>query len=142
MQVELKNVRVVARLSEETRCFTATIHVDGRRVGLVHNRGTGGCHAYAWTDRDAERRFREFAEARPTEHPLEKADQLVDDLVDAHLEARQLAGWCRKGLVFRDQSHRPGQWVTTRLPDTPAHRDHLRARQDAPILEFANDRFR
>ena len=46
MRIELKNVKHVESMSEETECFTANLYVDGKKIGAVSNRGHGGCHDY------------------------------------------------------------------------------------------------
>jgi len=46
MNIELKNIKYFAAMSEETHCFTATIYVDGKRTFGVSNRGYGGCDDY------------------------------------------------------------------------------------------------
>lgn len=45
----LRNVRLVAALSEETDCFQATVYVGDTRVGTAENRGTGG-QTSVWID--------------------------------------------------------------------------------------------
>lgn len=42
MKVEIKNLKVNQRLSEETLCFSCDLYVDGKRVGEASNHGTGG----------------------------------------------------------------------------------------------------
>lgn len=46
MNIQLHNVKVVPELSEETTCFTADVHVEGRRPFRATNRGTGGANLY------------------------------------------------------------------------------------------------
>ena len=46
MKIEIKNVKYIDELSHETLCFFATLHIDGKKVGTVANRGCGGCHEY------------------------------------------------------------------------------------------------
>lgn len=41
MQIELRKLKVVAALSEETTCYTAEIWIDGARTFLASNRGHG-----------------------------------------------------------------------------------------------------
>ncbi len=43
MKIELKNVKTVKRLSEETPCYVAVVYVDGKAAVDVSNRGHGGC---------------------------------------------------------------------------------------------------
>jgi hypothetical protein len=42
MRIELKSVRYNEKLSDETRCFSASIYIDGSNVGEARNTGTGG----------------------------------------------------------------------------------------------------
>lgn len=46
MKIELKNIKEVKSLSEETPCFTATVYIDGKKAGVVSNHGTGGPNNY------------------------------------------------------------------------------------------------
>lgn len=46
MIIELKNLKTLASLSEETHCYTATIYVDGKPAFQASNRGHGGCDDY------------------------------------------------------------------------------------------------
>ena len=41
--ITLDKIRHFAPMSEETHCFTATLLVNGKRVGTVSNEGHGGC---------------------------------------------------------------------------------------------------
>jgi len=43
MNITLKNIKHIPRLSEETECFTASIYIDGVKKGEASNRGCGGC---------------------------------------------------------------------------------------------------
>lgn len=42
MEITLKNITVNERLSDETNCFSASLYVDGKKIGVVSNHGTGG----------------------------------------------------------------------------------------------------
>ena len=42
MIIELKSVRYNEKLSDETPCFSASIYIDGSKVGEARNTGTGG----------------------------------------------------------------------------------------------------
>lgn len=46
----LKNLKVCEWASEETTCFTATLYVNGKRVGTCSNDGHGGCNRYDFND--------------------------------------------------------------------------------------------
>lgn len=88
MKLELKNIKFLASLSEETPAYTATLYVDGKKLCDVSNHGHGGCdeiHPHnAW---DAYKRVDEWVaanhEADYYEHNGEKLE------IKASLE-----GWC------------------------------------------------
>jgi hypothetical protein len=42
MKIELKNVKHMESLSEETNCYSASLYVDGKKIGDVSNQGQGG----------------------------------------------------------------------------------------------------
>jgi hypothetical protein len=42
MVIQLKNVRVNEGLSRESLAFSATLYINGQRVGLINNNGNGG----------------------------------------------------------------------------------------------------
>ncbi len=42
MKIEIRAIKYAAFASQETSCFTATIYIDGKRVGTAHNEGHGG----------------------------------------------------------------------------------------------------
>jgi hypothetical protein len=62
----LKNVKVCEWASEETFCFEATLYIDGKSFGRVHNEGRGGAHYYDFRNDD---------------HTL---DYLIDALIAQH----------------------------------------------------------
>ncbi len=52
MKIELKAIRYFSSMSEETNCYEAGLYVDGRKIGRVSNRGTGGGDDFHGTQRD------------------------------------------------------------------------------------------
>jgi len=42
MKIELKNINYAEFASEETNCYSASLYVDGKRLGVVRNDGHGG----------------------------------------------------------------------------------------------------
>lgn len=54
MKIELKNIKVLESLSEETNCYTADLWVDGVKTASASNHGHGGCDDYrAYEGQDA-----------------------------------------------------------------------------------------
>jgi len=46
MLIQIKNIDFSERMSEETFCFTASLWVNGKKIGDVSNRGHGGCDEF------------------------------------------------------------------------------------------------
>jgi hypothetical protein len=49
MKIELKSIKYAAFASQETSCYSATLWVDGVKIGTVENDGHGGCDSF-WGD--------------------------------------------------------------------------------------------
>jgi hypothetical protein len=92
MKVELKNIKHVASLSQETYCFTATLYVNGVKSGEVSNRGYGGSNEFS--DLSVEDAINAFAKSLP---PIktnwgeynQSADTLITDIVHAEMVKRE-----------------------------------------------------
>ena len=109
MKIELRNVKHVAALSEETNCFTATIYVDGKKAGEASNRGYGGntdihpndlrerLNAYAKTLPPVETDLMNGGE-RFTYQP--DAESIIDGLIDDYLVERELTRTIRSKVLF------------------------------------------
>jgi len=54
-RIALKGFKHAAFASHETLCYTATIYLDGRKVGDVHNDGNGGDSCLYFADWQVER---------------------------------------------------------------------------------------
>lgn len=111
MEITLKAVKTAAFASEETRCFTATVLIDGKPAGRVDNDGRGGSHRYF--PHDLERRLAAHAATLPQRalnmgagrEPVmfqPDADTLIDDALEAHDLDRLLA----KRIVVLDAKGR------------------------------------
>lgn len=46
MKIEVRNLKHMASLSEETHCYTATIYIDGQKAFEASNHGHGGPDMY------------------------------------------------------------------------------------------------
>lgn len=92
MRYTLKNIKHLPSLSQETEAFTADIYVDGKKAGYAENHGQGGetniqpsalhdqMSAYAATLPPTTAHGHTY---QPT------ADSIVDDLLAAHLTAKE-----------------------------------------------------
>jgi len=137
--------------------FQYSVYVDGKRRFMARNDGNGGCHAYDpvanghgnWAEslrciRDAEAwaktlPSREITLGQTTLTVESDLDQVIDDLVFAEMERRQLKAWCRNATVFRTEDTPEDQWRSVNHVYTPEVRDWIHARY--PGAEIANERF-
>jgi hypothetical protein len=128
MRLELKNIKIVKALSEETLCFTALAYVEGKKTFYVSNRGHGGCHEYTEVDCKPDTRARfdaidAWAKSLPPEQfqgmelPRD-LDSLIDEALHEY-ELRQTLKRITKGQIAFVEA---GLLYTTKLlnPD-PAY---------------------
>jgi hypothetical protein len=118
--VEVKGYHPVDALSEETLAFTATIHMDGKRIGTASNEGRGGCNRYSFDSREAEAAFqayaREWAEATgAAEETSEHDDALITFLCEEHELAKGARSLVRQGAATVILIDKGPQWF--RLPE-------------------------
>lgn len=85
MKLELKNIKLLASLSEETPAYTATLYADGKKVGDVSNHGHGGCDEFHG-DYALLKKVEEYVKAN---HPKIDMSQYNMEPLDASLET-----WC------------------------------------------------
>ncbi len=90
MHIELKNIKIHADMSEETTCFSASIYLNGKKVGTAKNDGRGGSNMYWWDDREAGMRVHAWAQEQPTEYDFEKLDQVIGCLLET---------WAKEGVA-------------------------------------------
>lgn len=117
MKIEIKNLKINKRMSEETNCFSATLYLDGVKRGEVYNHGHGGCNIYS--DRKAQDELEAYAKSLPereafgTMLPV-SADWLVDDCVEDELMLKDLKSTLKnRVLVVKDGTIRETRKMTT-----------------------------
>jgi len=104
MKVEVKNVKIMNSLSEETLCFSASVYVDGKRCGSVSNRGNGGCHE--WDDNLLKQKIDNYASTLAEEEwrgmkAQPDADYLVDRAMEVYLVDKEVAAIIRLARLIR-----------------------------------------
>ena len=113
MKVTLKSVKFMESLSEETNCFSATVYINGKRVGTAENRGCGGPTSYSFTDRKLEGDFEAYAKTLPdvpTDFgaPLKMGGEfLIDTLFEvwlkSHYDKKEAARFARFDKKYKAQ---------------------------------------
>ena len=102
MKLQLKGVKVYDELSEETICFTAELHVDGKKLATVRNDGRGGCTNVCFTESVRSNPVQEliqYADENPVVYKFDwgtyvgnKVEDHVDRLLDQWLEKKIKGG--------------------------------------------------
>lgn len=116
MNLSIKNYKRNARLSEETDCFSATICLDGVKVGEVGNRGCGGANEYHWVDRAIGLKIQDWAKTQPTEFDFEQLDQILDDMIQKVEAVNQIKRRTKKTTWFRLPGDKKGEWRIVKAP--------------------------
>jgi hypothetical protein len=115
MKIELKNLKINERLSEETTCFSATVYVNGKRAFEAGNRGHGGCNEY----KGAYEAAAAYAATLPPYTGVVGSipydlDMLIDDLIEAERFERALKHDLKR-VAFVDG----GKYYVTKAAATP-----------------------
>jgi hypothetical protein len=140
MHIELKNVKIYAGLSQETVAFSASLYVDGTKVGEARNAGHGGNNDVDAFDKDG-RWDRDLIERMETEaathtwsygdevHP-HSLDSYLGDLVDTVQERRDKQRLCRGKTLARlpGTEYAEGEWNVFKAKFTPELATTIRLR--------------
>lgn len=144
MKIELKAFQPAANMSQETLAFTASVYVDGKRVGEAFNEGTGGStcvHADLEVDAEAVHSWMlenvDWWQAayRPTTAG-EALDALISELADRMVVAKRIKTHLRKWVLFRTPSHDGSTYGYYRCKPTPENVTKVRALLDREGEEY------
>ena len=136
MKFELKNIKFIEEMSEETNCFYGKLHINGKYSADVRNDGHGGCTwvqpAYGGNDIKTKQNKQAVADAEKylREQPKKKCDMYdfeyqrsleseVDDLFADWLKAKEekkLQKKMEKGILYgTPYNYRMTYWTNTTL---------------------------
>jgi len=104
MKIELKKISFSERMSDETNCFIADLYIDGKNVGSCNNDGRGGCTNYGGNSKadnvliaKAEKYCKALPKVKYNDMEWEQSlEGVIDDLLDAHLKAKDLQKFNKK----------------------------------------------
>lgn len=97
MNIELRNLQIFKRMSQETTAFAASIYIDGKKVGTANNGGTGGPTDYSPLGTEYVEilnKADEFCKEMPPRKfddfsiPM-NLEEYIDQLVDEHIEKQE-----------------------------------------------------
>ncbi len=139
MNLSIKSVSVHQRLSHEANCFSATIYLEGKKIGEVCNRGFGGPHQYHWSNKEVGAQVMTWAESQPTEFNFDKLDQIIDELLIEYEYIRSLRKMTKKEVLFRLKGDKLGDWRSIDSPLTERARAFITDRYGDKVECIAND---
>jgi hypothetical protein len=166
MDIQLKAVRHMESLSEETNCFTANLYVEGKKIAECGNHGHGGPTDIDYVRHprvaDIIERFKAHLKTLPPEkhgYETSKGDHtkvvdgkfikefeipitdefMVDRLLEKYLTRKWDKKLCRKGLCFRLKSTPKDQWEVTKGKYTPELAAKVRKRYGDELVEILNE---
>lgn len=123
MLIQLKNVRINNRISEETTCFSASLWIDGKKAADVMNRGCGGDNEYHFADRALQTRFEAFCAAMPPVpckygdgSPLPMDAEFYISMLLERFEREKL---CKGKTLFRTKGMVAGEYRQIKSPFSP-----------------------
>jgi hypothetical protein len=114
MKIELKSVKIIDELSEETTCFFADVFINGKKAAYAKNDGHGGCtfyHAYE-NQHELVAEAEKFCKQLPKQkinfgdrvHEFEQSlESVIDDLVvekGKEKEQKKIDKLCETQIVF------------------------------------------
>jgi hypothetical protein len=144
MKIELKSLKIAQHLSEETTAFTATIYVDGMKVGTVKNDGQGGSNSYylekGWVDK-LEVYAKSLPDLQSAYGPLKMdLDLLVDELMNKQEQEKHLKRQLKKTTFFRIQGEEYGadEWRTVKSPYNAAVQAFLDKKYGDRVIRILN----
>lgn len=139
MNIELKNIKVHKEMSEETKCFSADICLEGKKAGFVKNDGHGGCHTYYWADAKSEEIITNWANSQPTEFEFEKLDQIISLILDKNEYLQWLKRKTKKKTLFRLVGDKLGAWEIYDSPYSQKVKDLIISQHGDKIECIANE---
>lgn len=112
-RLTLKSLKIARNLSEETLAFTATVYLDGTRIGQVGNRGHGGCHEQPWPKKGT-KAAKVWADFRTTvKETVPDMFEPVDALIDMAIQGHEDRKLCKTHVAFT----RSGEDLQVRWPE-------------------------
>jgi hypothetical protein len=128
--IEVKSIKIAQHMSEETLAFTASLWVNGKRVGYLKNTGQGGPTDidlyimkdgriiradYTFDDLD------KYVKENHSDLEYSEVEFFLYSLICDEDERRENKKLCRNKTVYRmpDHKYREGEYHTYSRPYTP-----------------------
>jgi len=118
MKIEIKNVKINQHFSRETLCYTASLYVDGKRIGTAENDGGGGPDLFIYKDKEKGRAFEAYCRSLPPTPPSKDfpyelpmcPEQVIGQLIEKWDLERQIKKMRKGHTVFRLKTDPEGSY--------------------------------
>ena len=118
MKLELKKVRVVNEMSEETTCFHAVLYVDGKKAADCSNDGKGGMTDVRFDNTEIRDAVEQYCMDKPVvnvfrgkEHRFTGVDIRVDELLIEYQMKKELKSKQKTSLVLHNNKMKDPQYI-------------------------------
>jgi len=150
VKITLKNLKIHRDMSEETTCFSATVYVDGKKVGIAKNDGRGGCNMYYWEDYGFGRKVEEWAKTLPPRKVPSVSmpdltvscdlDILIGEIMDKQEEDRWVKRQCRNKTLFRIEGDPADSYRTVKHVYDAGVKAFIEGKYGDAVVEILNER--
>ena len=152
---ELRGVKVIAAMSEESIAFTGSLYLNGKKAADLKNTGQGGCNEMRFSDHELEKAFCAYCESLPPTPPDQwaidngfpeplamEADYWISLEVGKVEEKRHWKRQCAKSICVILKSHGDGEFALYKnTPYTPEKAAQIRAKFGEELVEIINERY-
>lgn len=150
MNIELKKIKIIKSMSQETTCFTADLWIDGEKAAYVSNRGTGGANFYHFFDKNLQGSFfayckslnplqtDEYKHLFPNGLPMD-ADLLVGELLEKHQQIQWFKRQTKNKTLVKLCTHKRGDWMIYNVSFTPEVGQKIRQKHGNELVLIANE---
>jgi hypothetical protein len=86
MNIELRNIQIFDKMSEETTAFHASLYIDNKKIGWAKNGGTGGCTDYGADDHKDYVLLKQADDyCKRTMAESQSLEEVIDNLLEEYL---------------------------------------------------------
>jgi hypothetical protein len=147
LNLELKNIKVIKSMSEETTCFSANLYLNGKKVAVLSNRGVGACDSQHFYERAVEKLVHDWFQTQPDEEYPDgeggfytmptTLETWTHIQLERHLIIKEYRRVAKKHPVGMLADGRELKWPKLSYDDFEAHRPALVSRY--PGVKFVHD---
>jgi len=134
MKIALKNIKVAKHLSEETLAFTATVYLNGKRVGIAQNSGHGGANTVS-LDMNSTKEARALLQ----DTSYTELDGAISMLLGQYENKQFLKRHAKTKTIIRMDTDNDNQWTVFSIKFSPEVKKQLQNKYGDKIKIWGNE---